>query len=212
MRLQDSPSDILIEITVRLRLQDVFAFLSVRLHSRYLSINDRPLIWSSHQTCSSYRKLRDSKYLWVSVLEQTQKHRNLVCPVGTDMSKLDIEDLQRIASRTYRLEKNWSRDRPRISEAIKVVPCLPGLGIRPGPHEANFEILATIPETSLVVLDGESRGQMDHIILCDTDGFVPTSSIHVGTIHRHAHFDEPDRHLIAVVAPSAPDSPEYVAC
>jgi len=49
---------------------------------------------------------------------------------------------------------------------------------------------------------------MDHIILCDTDDSVPTSSIRVGTIHQRSHFDEPGLHLIAVVAP---DSPEYVA-
>jgi len=122
------------------------------------------------------------------------------------MSKLDIEDLQRIAIRTYRLEKNWSQDKPRISRAIKVVPCLLGLT---GPREDKFAILAAIPATSFVVLYGWSRELMD-IILCDTDGSVPTSGIQVGTIHRRAHFDEPGRHLIAVVA-SAPDSPEYVA-
>lgn len=47
------------------------------------------------------------------------------------------------------------------------------------------------------------------IILCDTDGSAPTSTVHVGKVHRRAHFDEPGRHLIAVVA-SVDYMPEYV--
>ena len=207
MRLQDLPSDILIEILVRLRLQDVIAFLSVRLHSIILDlfINDPPLIWLFYQSCSSHRKLRYSKYLWISVLKETQKHRNLACPVGTDVSKLDADDLLRIAVRTYRVERNWSQDKPRISMAIKSVPCLPGLTRL---HAEKFAILAAIPATSFVILYGRSSGQQWDIILCDTDGVVPTSSVRTGTIYRHAHIDEPGRHLIAVVG--RVNRPEYV--
>jgi len=60
------------------------------------------------------------------------------------MSKLDIEDLQRIAIRTYRLEKNWNQDEPRITGTIQRVSCLPGLDTGLGPHQERFEILATM--------------------------------------------------------------------
>ena len=124
------------------------------------------------------------------------------------MSKLNIEDLQRIAIRTYRLEKNWSQDKPRIARAIKTVPCLPALTES---QEQKFEILAAIPGTPFVVLLAISgREEPTDIILCDTDGSVPTSSIHLGMLYRHAHFDEPGRHLIAVVD-AAIDRLEYVA-
>jgi len=204
MRLQDTPSDVLIEILVWLRLRDVIAFLLVSLHS--LNVHQGSSFnLVLYQTCSSHRRLRDSKYLWITVLEQTQKHRTLACPLGTDVSKLDIEDLQRIAILTYRLEKNWSQDKPRISRAIKVVPCLPELT---EPQEEKFGILAAIPGTPFVVLlDG--REEPTDIILCDTDGSVPASSIHLGTIHTWAYFDEPGRHLIAIVD-TALDTPEYV--
>jgi len=188
---------------VQLRLQDVIAFLSVRLHFPIVHPRSASNL-ALYQTCSSHRKLRDSKYLWISVLEQTQKRRSLACPVGTDVSKLDIEDLQRIAICTYPLERNWSQDKPRISRAVKVVPWLPGLT---GP-QAKFELLAAIPGTTFVVL---FSSKLTDIIICDTDGSVPTSTIYVGWKHEHCHFDEQaGRQLIAVVS-SDPDSPGCVA-
>lgn len=58
-------------------------------------------------------------------------------------------------------------------------------------------ILAVIPGTSLVVLYAQVYAE--RVILCDIDGSLPTSGIHVGRISRRAHFDEPGRHLIALV-------------
>ena len=100
----------------------------------------------------------------MSVLGQTQIYRNLLCPLGTDVSELDIDDLQQIAVCTYRLEINWSQNRPRISGEIGSVPC------RPIPLDGQYyAILAAIPATSHVLI--EYRGWREDpatIILFDT--------------------------------------------
>ena len=70
--------------------------------------------------------------------------------------------------------------------------------------------MAAITGIPLVVLLGGREESTSDIILCDTDSSIPTSSIHLGTVHGHAHFDEPSRHLIAVVD-AALDRPGYVA-
>ncbi|KAF8073385.1 hypothetical protein FPV67DRAFT_1477594 [Lyophyllum atratum] len=164
-------SDVLVEICTRFDLEDVLSFLSV---------------------CPSLRRLTHSRYLWITVLEKTQAHRTLACPVGTDLSKIDIEDLCRIARRTHQVEKSLGQARitPRAVELISYMTfCPPDIEVR---------ILAVIPATPLVILCSELDSYEQHIILCDIEGNTHLSSVSVGKIICHAHYDEAGRHLIAV--------------
>lgn len=150
--LQDYPSDVLIDLCTHLDLGDVLSFLSV---------------------CRSFRRLRDSRFLWITALERTRTRRELACPVGTDISQLGIDKLCHIARHTRRLEKNWSQDTPRVARAIKSVPCTTCFEQS---ESVPATILAIIPGTSLVVLYAHDRRE-HRLILCDSEGRVPLSSV-----------------------------------
>ncbi|RDB15202.1 hypothetical protein Hypma_004821 [Hypsizygus marmoreus] len=168
LSFDNHPPDLLIEVASHLGLLDVFSFLSV---------------------CSSFWKLRESRYLWIALLERTQRLRSLACRVGTDVSQLDIDHLQYVARWTHRVEKNWRQSRPCIARAIRSVPFISASEMEPA------AILAVIPATPLVILYAQ---QAQRIIVCDSQGRTPVSGIHVGKISRLAHFNERGRHLIAL--------------
>ncbi|KAF9465807.1 hypothetical protein BDZ94DRAFT_307279 [Collybia nuda] len=166
------PFDVLFEITTHLDLADILSFLLV---------------------CPSFRKLSASRYLWIDVLERTQKHRRLACPVGLDITTLEIDQLQRVAHLTHRVRTNWSKQSPRIFGATKSVPY-----VRPSEAEPAA-ILVAIQGTPLVVL--YTQENTERLICCDMASTSPNprASMHVGTISRRAHYDEFGRHIIALV-------------
>ncbi|KAF5374156.1 hypothetical protein D9615_008868 [Tricholomella constricta] len=114
--------------------------------------------------------------------------------------QLNIDDLRRIAQLTYRVERNWNEESPRIIGAVRSIPYILSSAETPVEPAA---ILAVIPATSLVLLYTPKTAKQ--IILCDSDGEIPLSSLHVGKIRQRAHFDELGRHLIAVAIESKAD-------
>ncbi|KAG5728090.1 hypothetical protein E4T56_gene19456 [Termitomyces sp. T112] len=167
--LNDTPSDILIWICSHLALSDVLSLVTV---------------------CSSFRKLTDSKYLWIDALKSTGRIRSLACPPSTDLTQMSVDELRRIAHRTHKLEYNWSQERPRIARSARSIQYFDS-----DSEEEPAEILAVIPGTLLVVLQHREK-----ILVCDIEGQIPIQSIDVGTLIRHAHwFNEPECHLIALI-------------
>ncbi|KAG6853938.1 hypothetical protein C0991_012262 [Blastosporella zonata] len=101
---------------------------------------------------------------------------------------MSVDELKQVGRRTNKLEYNWSLERPSIARAVRSVE------YDDTETEKAASILAAIPATSLVVLYEEH----DRIVVCDSEGKIPPFSARIGTISRHAHFDEPGSHLIAI--------------
>ncbi|GLB42432.1 hypothetical protein LshimejAT787_1104470 [Lyophyllum shimeji] len=83
--LTDCPYDVLLHIAAQLELRDIFNVL---------------------QTCSSLQRLGEIPSLWLEILQRTALSRPIACPTGTDFRQLETHDLQHIAGRTNRLQRN----------------------------------------------------------------------------------------------------------
>jgi hypothetical protein len=97
-----------------------------------------------------------------------------------------VSDLQKIARRTAGLERNWSRENPRIIGAVRTIQC--------GGFEGPLSILAAIPGTNILVL--HSPVQLFCLDLATTSFWPPQR---IGDICSHALFDEHGKHFIALV-------------
>lgn len=150
--------------------------------------------------CSDFRTLADFRHLWISLLKQIEFSTPLPCPIGTDITQLETEELQRLARHICRLETNWRKDQPSTVGTIKYIP---RATFSEDSLDGRLRLLATIPGTSLVVL----LGDLDCcIICCDTDSMEiakininPNAPSYTPEPCVSAHYDEPGSHFIAFV-------------
>ncbi|TFK38939.1 hypothetical protein BDQ12DRAFT_85400 [Crucibulum laeve] len=164
------PHDLLLEIVAYLSLEDLLSFLSV---------------------CSYFEKLSECHILWIRVLEEVQRCRPLACPIGFDLTQADVQELIEIARKTYHLERNWNcTDSPQLMRSVQSKEYTSLKFEDPG------SIISVISGSSIVILYLEGS---ESLVCCDMQGSRPSSSIRVGNIKQHAHYDLLGDHLIALI-------------
>ncbi|KAF8870475.1 hypothetical protein BD779DRAFT_537079 [Infundibulicybe gibba] len=165
--LAKCPTDILLDIIGHLDLHDTFSFLSV---------------------CSGVKRLRHSRFLWLDLLQRTERVRPLAFPVGTDITHLSLAELEAVAQHTHHVQQNWGSERPSIRRPVRSKSYGPaGSGVA--------AILSVVPGTSLAILYIRETTQL---ICCDLDAPHLMESMVVGHISRKAHYNKPGLHLIAL--------------
>lgn len=167
--LEDCPSDIHLEILTHLDLSDVLSFLSV---------------------CPSLHKLVDMPALWMGVLEGTESHRPLACPLGTDLSRLELHELRHVARHTNRVEQNWNNDHPRVLHTTELD--------LPDEWEVNdISILAVIPAASMIIIHTWGLGG-ELLVLCSFQSVAISEPFcAMNTLCDYAHTNETGRLLFA---------------
>jgi hypothetical protein len=121
-----------------------------------------------------------------------QKLMPLACPIGTDITQLDIDTLQRIARHTSRLEQTWRPNKSGSISALRTIAYVPWSNVRkPG----YTYLCGAIPGTSLVVLYYPA---VQELACCDVDGVVPPVIAHLSPPHSfRAHCYQPGCYLMA---------------
>ncbi|KAF8870362.1 hypothetical protein BD779DRAFT_1580774 [Infundibulicybe gibba] len=132
-----------------LDLHDTFSFLSV---------------------CSGVKRLCHSRFLWLDLLQRTER------------------SWRRLRSIPIVFSKNWGSERPSIRRPVRSKSYGPaGSGVA--------AILSVVPGTSLAILYIRETTQL---ICCDLDAPHLMESMVVGHISRKAHYNKPGLHLIAL--------------
>ncbi|KAJ6518166.1 hypothetical protein C8R47DRAFT_1086214 [Mycena vitilis] len=93
------PSDVILEISLRLDLGDAIALLS---------------------TCTLLRQLLEEKSFWLHALDRVRRIQMhpIAVPIRQELSDLSLAQLQEAGKRTNRLMKNWLGESPK-SESVR---------------------------------------------------------------------------------------------
>jgi hypothetical protein len=149
------------------------------------------------QACQHFQRLRGDKLVWIAALSRTQETRALACPIGTDISTLEIPQLIDIAIKTHRIATNWASDSPRLAGPTKSLRYTPT-----SLHSAPVSTLSVIPGTSLVLIYVQrDDGEWQEVKLCDTSTSRTSVSYAVlpGRFVGHAYHDAPGQRTVAAV-------------
>ncbi|KAJ7721522.1 hypothetical protein B0H16DRAFT_1602654 [Mycena metata] len=119
--LSDLPTDIIWEVIKFLELPDPISLL---------------------QTCSALYALSSQRSFWISTLERTQSKSTIACPQYTDLSQYSLETLKGFAISWLKLQRNWNRPFPQITQPVTST-------LLSGPAEIIFNV----PATDILVLN-----------------------------------------------------------
>jgi hypothetical protein len=122
--------------------------------------------------------------MWIDVLERTRALRPLSCPVGEDLSQLDLAHLRRIAHHSIRLEHNWSREYSRIMGSMRVLH-----------FEDEQDSITVIPGTEIVLSLSLS---LEKLTCYDLQAATPVARLRIGIRILGAHYDGYGKHLMAM--------------
>ncbi|KAJ7033368.1 hypothetical protein C8F04DRAFT_1104520 [Mycena alexandri] len=119
--LSDLPTDIIREVTKFLELPDPISLL---------------------RTCSALYTLSIQRSFWISVLERTQSKSTISCPQLTDLSQYTLETLKDFAISWLKLQRNWNRPFPLITQPVTFTRL-----------SEPAEIIFNVPGTDILVLN-----------------------------------------------------------